>query len=370
MHGAPDFRTISMNNVQETQTPPLLGQTLTHFVKKIKTKRFVLLVIIPILVLSAIMIMYLMSGRYVETDNAYVKADKIPISSQVSGIIQETLVQENQHVVKNQLLYRLDPTPFKVAVAKAESKLAQVRIDILGLKASYYEKQAEIVLARTKFDFSLRNKKRQTDLAAKQFASLSSLDEAKESAEIAAQQIVTVERDLQRLAESLAGGIDEPVEKHPSYLVAKSELDQAQLDLAHTEIRAPNTGTINAPPKPGQYIATGAITMTLVTNNHPWVEANFPEKELTHVHAGQEVVLSIDLYPGISWKGIVESISPATGSEFSIIPAQNATGNWVKVAQRVAVRIKLLPTTDNQKLRSGLSAWVKIDTKKKNNAPA
>ena len=332
------------------------------YAEQIKSKRFILLIIIPSLFILIITILYLLSGRYVETDNAYVKADKVPISSQVSGIIKEILVRENQTVTRNQLLFRLDPKPFKLALAKAQSQLAQARIDILALKSSYREKQAEIAVARTKYNFSLRNKKRQTDLAAKHFTSVSSLDDAQEGAELAAQQLVTAGHDLQRLADSLAGGLDEPVENHPSYLVAKAQLEQAQLDLSHTEISAPMSGSINSPPKPGQYITAGTMTMTLIANEHPWVEANFTEKELTNIRPGQSVIATMDLYPGKKWKGIVESLSPATGSEFSIIPAQNATGNWVKIAQRIAVRIRLIPETGSPPLRAGLSSWVKVDT--------
>ncbi|RUR16629.1 HlyD family secretion protein [Legionella sp. km535] len=351
-----------MNELQAPQREDSALPAVRESVEHLLSKRVILLVLVPSLIVLIVMISYFMSGRYVETENAYVKADKIPISAQVSGVVKKTLSHENQHVVKDQILYRLDPSSYQVALARAESRLAKVRIDILALKAAYHAKQAEIALAQTKYNFSLRNKKRQSDLAAKHFTSASTLDEAKEGAEIAAQQVMTVEHDLERLAESLAGNVNEPVEKHPTYLIAKAELDQAKLDLQHTEVRAPISGTINSPPKPGQFISAGAITMTLVTNDHPWIEANFTEKELTNIHPGQSVTATIDIYPKLKWKGIVESISPATGSEFSIIPAQNATGNWVKVAQRVAVRIKLITTPDSPQLRSGLSSWVKIDT--------
>lgn len=332
---------------------------------QLTSKRFILLVAVPALVVLTGLLFYVFGGRYVETENAYVKAEKIPVSAQVSGVIKEVLVHENQNVKADQVLFRLDAEPFKVALARAESNLAQVRINILALKSSYHEKQAEIALAKTKYSFALRNKKRQTDLAARHFASLSSLDEAKEGSELAAKQIITVEQDLQRIAESLGGTIDEPVEHHPSYLMAKAELDQAKLNLAHTEIKAPIAGTINSPPKLGQFITTGNITMTLVANDHPWVEANFTEKELTYIHPGQKVVATVDIYPGKKWHGVVESLSPATGSEFSLIPAQNATGNWVKIAQRVAVRIQLTTEPHDPPLRSGLSSWVKIDTEHK-----
>ncbi|TAL64787.1 MAG: HlyD family secretion protein [Legionella sp.] len=327
-----------------------------------RSKRFLLLVGLPTVLIISALIIYLLSGRYVETDNAYVKAEKVPVSAQVSGVVKEILVQENQNVKANQLLFRLDPEPFEVALTKAQSNLAQVRINLLALKASYHEKQAEIALAQTKYDFALKNKQRQTDLAAKHFASQSSLDDAKEGSEIAAKQMLSTEQDLQRIAVSLGGDVDEPVEKHPSYLMAKAELDQAKLNLAHTEIKAPMAGTLSAPPKLGQFVPSGAITMTLVANNHPWIEANFTEKELTHVRPGQKVEVLLDIYPGKKWQGVVESISPATGSEFSLIPAQNATGNWVKIAQRVAVRINLKSDPKDPPLRAGLSSWVKIDT--------
>lgn len=344
-----------MNDVKETHERTLSQRT--------KSKRFILLVGIPAALGLLAMIIYLMSGRYVETEDAYVKADKVPVSSQVSGVVNEVLVTENQAVATNQILFRIDSQPYQVALAKAQSQLEQAKMNILALKSSYREKQAEIALAKTKYAFSLRSKKRQMDLAAKHFTSISSLDDAKEGAEIAAQQLVTAGHDLQRLADSLAGGVDEPVEKHPTYLAAKAELDQAKLDLLYTEVRASMAGSISAPPKLGQYVTKGTITMTLVANQRPWIEANFPEKDLSNIRIGQNVTASIDVYPGKKWQGIVESISPATGSEFSIIPAQNATGNWVKVAQRIAVKITLLPAPDNPVLRSGLSSWVKIDTK-------
>lgn len=336
---------------------------LSHVMSSIQSKRFILLVAIPSLIILTALICYALSGRYVETDNAYVKAEKIPVSSQISGVIKEVLVKENQDVKANQILYRIDPEPFQVALAKAESNLAQVRINIMAMKASYLEKQAEVALAKTKYNFSLRNKQRQTDLAARHFASVSSLDDAKETSEIAAKQIVTITHDLERLAATLGGNVDQRIEMHPSYMAAQAELKQAKLNLAHTEIRAPIAGTISSPPKIGQYITVGTISMTLVANDHPWLEANFTEKDLTHVRPGQKVEATIDIYPGITWQGQVESLSPATGAEFSLIPAQNASGNWVKIAQRIAVRIQLKQRTNAPPLRSGLSSWVKIDTK-------
>jgi len=328
-----------------------------------RMKRLILLVVLPLIAALAVLIVYLHGGRYVETDNAYVKADKVPVSSEVSGAVKEVLVQENQTVVAGQPLFRLDPAPFEVAVAKAEAKLAQARTDLSALKASYREKQAEITLDRTKYAFVLKEQKRQADLAAKNFISAAKLDEARQNTELAAQEIATREQDLKRIAESLGGSVDAPVERHPSYLAALAELQQAKLDLARVEVRASLPGTASKPPKPGQYVAAGTTAMALVVNGNVWIEANFSETDLTYVSPGQTVAIHVDTYPNVEWTGVVESLSPATGAEFSVIPAQNATGNWVKITQRVPIRIKLESRPGMPQLRAGLSSSAEIDTR-------
>jgi membrane fusion protein (multidrug efflux system) len=326
------------------------------------TKRRLLLVVVPLLAALVVGVIYLKGGRYVETDNAYVKADMVPVSAQVSGAILEVLVRENQTVSAGQVLFRLDPAPFQVAVAKAQAKLGQVRTDLAALKASYREKQAEIRLARTRYSFAVKDRERQAELAAKKFISPSKLDDARQAAEVAGQQVATLEQDLNRIAQSLGGSIDAPIEAHPSYRAAQAELEQAQLDLARVDVRASLPGTVSRPPKPGQYASAGATAMALVVSGHLWVEANFPETDLTYVHPGQPVTVRVDTYPKAEWTGVVESLSPATGAEFSIIPPQNATGNWVKITQRVPLRVRLDAKPDMPRLRAGLSATVEIDT--------
>ncbi|WP_018151836.1 HlyD family secretion protein [Leeia oryzae] len=324
--------------------------------------RFILLVLIPLVAILIVGIVYLKGGRMVETDNAYIKADKVPVSTEVTGIIKEVLVRENQPVKAGQPLFRLDPAPFEMAVAKAEAKLAQVRTDLASVKASYREKQAEIALAQTKRAFAMKDQQRQADLVAKNFVSASKFDDAKQTTDIAGQQANALEQDLKRIAETLGGSVDAPIERHPSYLAAQAELAQAKLDLARIEVRASLPGIVSKPPKPGQYITAGNLAMTLVVSGNLWVEANFPETDLTYVHEGQPVSVRVDTYPDIEWKGVVDSLSPATGAEFSVIPAQNATGNWVKIAQRVPVRIRLENNANAPQLRAGLSAIVEINT--------
>ena len=324
--------------------------------------RLILLVVVPLIAAAVALAIYLHGGRYVSTDNAYIKADKVPVSAEVSGAIRDVLVHENQAVRAGQVLFRLDPAPFEVAMEKAEAKLAEVRTDLSALQASYREKQAEIALAQTRLAFARRDQQRQADLVAKHFISASRYDDAKQNTELAAQQIAALQQDLKRIGQTLGGSIHSEITRHPSYLAATAELDQAKLDLAHTEIRASLPGTVGKVPKPGQYVTAGTMVTALVASNNVWIEANFLETDLTHVHPGQPVSISVDTYPSVSWHGVVESLSPATGSEFSVIPAQNATGNWVKITQRVPVRIRLENRPHSPQLRAGLSTEVEIDT--------
>lgn len=348
-----------MNELAASQEVPL---TVASQWSKRRIKRFVLLVLIPLIAALAVGVVVLRGGRIVETDNAYVKADKVPVSAEVSGAIKEVLVAENQSVTAGQPLFRIDAAPFLVAVAKADAKLAQVRTDLAAMQASYREKNAEVALARTKQAFAQKDQLRQADLVAKNFVSASRFDDAKQSTDLAGQQIAVVEQDLKRIAATLGGSADAPIERHPGYLAAQAELEQAQLDLARVTVRASLPGTVSKLPKPGQYVSAGSMALTLVVSGNLWIEANFTETDLTFVHPGQPVQVHIDTYPDMTWRGSVDSLSPATGAEFSIIPAQNATGNWVKIAQRVPVRIKLDAAPGASPLRAGLSANVAIDT--------
>ncbi len=324
--------------------------------------RWTLLVVVPLVALLVGAGAWLLGGRYVETDNAFVKADKVPVSAEVAGAVVQVLVRENEVVRAGQPLFRLDPAPFRVAMSKAEARLGEVRTDLAAMKASYREKQAQIELARTRLDFARKEQARQADLAARNFISASKLDDARKSVDIARQELQAQQQDLQRVAAALGGSIDLPLESHPSYRAALAELAQARLDLSRVEVRASIDGTISHLPKPGQFVGAGATAASLVADARPWVEANFPEKDLTYVHPGQPVEVGIDTYPDRTWTGVVDSLSPATGAEFSILPAQNASGNWVKVAQRVPLRVRLDAQSDAPRLRAGMSATVRIDT--------
>jgi membrane fusion protein (multidrug efflux system) len=324
--------------------------------------RIVLLGVVPLLVALVGGALWLAGGRFVGTDNAYVEADKVPISVEVTGTVARVFVKENQAVHAGDPLFELDRAPFEVAAQRAEASLGEARTNLEALRASYREKQVEIGLAKTRHTFALKDQKRQVELAAKDYAPQVTLDAADQNAQLTAQQVSALEQSLSQIGQTLGGGPNVPIEQNPSYRVAAAELAQAKLDLARTLVRAPSDGAVSAAPKPGQRLTAGAMAMVLVASGAPRVEANLTEKDLTYVHPGQAVTIKVDTYPGRTWSGTVESLSPATGAEFSLLPAQNATGNWVKIAQRVPVRIALAPAPDLAKLRAGLSAEVRIDT--------
>ncbi len=364
--GNPHERDSQQSTIDETpvRAPAQgsVGAARPAPLRRRRALRWTLLVVVPLVALVVGAVVWLLGGRYVETDNAFVKADKVPVSAEVSGAVVEVLVRENQIVQAGRPLFRLDPAPFRVVVSKDEAKLGKVRTDLAAMKASYREKQAQIALARTRLEFARKEQARQADLAARNFISASKLDDARKSVDIAQQELQAQQQDLQRIAAALGGSVDLPVESHPSYRAALAELAQARLDLSRVEVRASLDGTISHLPKPGQFVGAGATAASLVADARPWVEANFPEKDLTYVHPGQPVEVRIDTYPDRTWSGIVESLSPATGSEFSILPPQNASGNWVKVAQRVPLRVRLDAQSDAPRLRAGMSATVRVDT--------
>ena len=339
-----------------------IPQQVPVTVTRQQRRRIILLIVIPAIVVIASLMIYLKGGRYVETDNAYLKATVVPIAAEVSGTVTEVLVAENTGVTKGQTLFNLDPEPFELSVAQAHAQLDEVRAQLAATYASYQEKQASIELARSNYNYAVRELQRQRDLKGKNFVSESTLDDLEHNVEVTQQQLQVLLLDLKKIAATLGGDALAPLEQHPSYLKARANLQEAQLDLRRTTVAAPVDGVASKLPKVGQYIHSGTMVTALVAGDRLWIEANFTETDLTYVQPGQRATIHIDTYPDREWHGTVESISPATGSEFSILPAQNATGNWVKVAQRVPVRIALTVPEDAPPLRTGLSVVVEIDT--------
>jgi len=326
--------------------------------------RWLLLTLGPAVVLGGAGYIYVFGGRYIETENAYIKADKVELSAQISGPITKVLVDENEHVSRGQPLFRIDDAQYLVAMKRAKARLQGVRAFVESLRSSYKQKQQQLALAHTNADYAEREYKRQSRLAKKNLASQSKLDEARHNLDTARRQIAITREALDELRAQLGGDIASSIEKHPLYEEAQAAYDDASLNLEHTVVRAPFSGVAQETPEPGQYVHPGQSVIAVVAdqNRNMWIEANYKETELTRVHPGQDVTIHVDTYPGVTWHGTVKSMSQASGAEFSVLPPQNATGNWVKVVQRIPIRIAIPAKPGAPQLRAGMSTTVSIDT--------
>jgi membrane fusion protein, multidrug efflux system len=327
-----------------------------------RSLRLRLFILGPVVLLALAAVLYFNSGRYIETDNAYLKANKVTISPQVAGPITAVAVKENQQVAQGAELFRIDDQPYRIALERSDAQLRTVQAEIEGLKASYRQKQEQLKMAQTNVNFAARELTRQTQLAKQRLTSQVKLDEAQHNSDGARDQMAVIAQELAQTLTQLTGNADIPVKKHPRYLEAEASRGSAELNLQHTIVRAPFAGITSKVPQLGQYVAAGGAVMSVIATTEKWVEANFMETDLTHVRAGQPVKIHLDTYPNHAWSGSVQSISQATGAEFSVLPPQNATGNWVKVVQRIPVRIALDLKADDPPLRVGMTAAVKIDT--------
>ena len=332
--------------------------------------RGVLLVLGPLVVIVVGAYLYFTSGRFVETDNAYVKADVAIVSAQIAGPIATVTVRENQRVQQGDVLFTIDDRAFKVSLDRAMAQLGAINDLVESFRASYQQTTAQLALARTNALYEQHEYERLSSLAARKLSSEVDVDQARHKRDVANQEIAVTERALDQIRARLGGDLDRPVTEQAAYLAAKATLDAAMLDIEHTVVRAPFAGIASQVPTVGQYVAPGAPIMSVVAASNMWIEANYKETDLTHVAVGQGVELTLDTYPDRIWHGTVESISQATGAEFSVLPAQNATGNWVKVTQRIPVRIAIQVSRDDPELRVGMSVIVSIDTGYERPAPS
>ena len=325
--------------------------------------RGLLLLLGPLLFVTIGGYFYISGGRYVETDNAYVKADKVSLSAQVSGAITTVLVAENEHVLQGQELFRIDAAPFQVALTRSQARLQAVRAFVEGLRAGYYQKLAELKRDELDQNYNEREYNRQLELSRSKLSTDVDLDKTKHDMEMARQQIAITRQALDQIVAQLGGDPDRPMEDHPIYKEAQGAVDDALLNIKWTAVTAPFTGVAQKKPEPGQYVRAGEPVMVIVSDTGMWIEANFKETELTYVRPGQPVRIRIDTYPDQEWRGTVTSLSQASGAEFSLLPPQNATGNWVKVVQRIPVRIAIEQWDGAPALRAGMSTTVSIDTR-------
>jgi membrane fusion protein, multidrug efflux system len=327
--------------------------------------RLPLMVAGPILVLLAAGFWYFTTGRYVSTDNAYIQAARTAISTDVSGRVVEIDVTDNDKVGAGQMLFRLDPRPFQIAIDEAKAQLATVRYQIHALKATYHLKRAEARAAEATADYQEREFERQKRLLASGTASQQQFDQARQAFETGRQQLASKQQDIAVALANIGGDPDLPLEQHPMVQHAQAALDRAELNLSYTEIRAPENGIVTKVEQLqiGDYVTASTPLFSLMSSDRVWVEANFKETELTHMRPGQQATIEVDTYPDVVLPAKVESLSPGTGLTFSLLPAENATGNWVKVVQRLPVRLSIDRFDPNVPLRAGLSATVEVDTR-------
>lgn len=314
--------------------------------------------------------LYFTGGRYVSTDNAYIKADKIAVSPDISGRVTAVAIVADQVVDRGAMLFRIDPEPHRIALEKAEAHLAAAIRDAEALKALYHQRVARRLLAEGDVSFQAQSHERQMQLGKKGFVSKSGMDTADKNLRSARDQIVIIEQEIAEMKARLGGNPEASTTSQPAVREARALRDQAAFDLARTEVRAPAAGVVtNFDLQPGEHVTAGKVVFSLVGTDEVWVQANFKETDLTYVKAGQSAVVHIDTYPDNDRAGVVASISSATGSEFALLPPQNATGNWVKVVQRLPVRLKLTPAPGEPALRAGMSVTVTIDTGHKRPVP-
>lgn len=308
---------------------------------------------------------YITGGQIVSIDDAYVEADKVGVSTDVSGIVKEIDVADNQHVDAGQLLYRLDDLQFRLAVARAKAQIGVVRGSLNALKANYRDVQAQIGQAQNDVDYFETEYRRQQSLLSAHVASQSNFDSARKNLQTARQKLASLSQQLAAIAANLDEDPAGPVEKNPRYLDAVAQEEEAERQLSHTVIKAPFAGIVTdvSSIAPGKYLQASMTAFYLVATDHVWVVANPKETELTYVRPEQSVVLSVDTYPSMQWDGKVDSISPAAAQEFSLLPAQNTSGNWVKVVQRIPMRVRV-DTRDKglPPLRAGMSVEVDVNT--------
>jgi len=328
--------------------------------------RPLLLIAVPIVAITGAMMWWLWGGRYISTENAYVKADIVQVSSEVAGRVIEVNTKDHAAVKAGDVLLKIDPEPYSIALLKAEAELDQTRAMVASFRAQLAEAQAELREAQSKISFFDAQLARQKQLNVKGVGAAFRFEEADSNAAVARDRVVVAQQKIQRAMANLGGDPSIETERHPMVREKLALRDRAKLELERTVLVAPIGGmAVNVKLLPGEQVKAATPLFAIVSDNRPWVEANFKETELTHVRPGQTATVILDIYPDAVWQAEIDSISPATGAEFALLPPQNASGNWVKVVQRLPVKLRLVPRDNNDlPLRAGMTATVKVDTKR------
>jgi len=327
--------------------------------------RSVLLVMIPLVMLCVGLYLYAAGGRYVTTENAYVKANVIIISPEISGRVTMVGIEDNQPVALDQVLLKLDARPYEIELARTRARMDVIGTELNSLRADYREAEVQTEQANENVKHFKRRLERQKKLRNQGLGIEEQYDEAYHALQLSKKQVQINQQRVQKVLAALGGDAALPVEQHPRYLAAQSIHEQAAVDLAGTTLRAPASGVVsNMKLQVGEYAQAGKPVFSLIQDDPVWVEANLKETQLTHIHTGQLASVVADAYPDRTWETTVASIAPATGAEFSVLPPQNASGNWVKVVQRVPIRLQIDNNDPLHRLRAGMTVTVRIDTRR------
>jgi membrane fusion protein, multidrug efflux system len=326
---------------------------------------------VPLLVVAGALMFWLSGGRYATTENAFVKADIAQIASEVPGRIVEVRARDHQSVAEGELLVQLDPEPYRLALARADAEVDTARNTLEALKVSLRETRADAKETENRLAYLEVQAKRQRELSGRGVSSAQRVEQADSEEQQARDRLGMLQQRIARVEASLGGNPDKPTDEYAAVREKIAMRDRAALELSHTEIKAPRAGiVVNFRLQPGEQVKAQTPLFSLVADRRPWVEANFKETDLTHVAVGQRATVVLDMHPDVTWEAEVESISPATGAEFAILPPQNASGNWVKVVQRLPVKLRLLERAGEPPLRAGMTAYVSIDTKRQRSISA
>lgn len=318
----------------------------------------------PLIILAVIVYLVLTGGRYQSTDNAYVQRAKVPVAASIGGRVTDIYVRENQVVRKGQLLFRLDARDYQASVQAAAAQVADAGLRVRAQRAAYQHQQANVRAAQEALAYAVREAARQRQLAAAGVASRQQVDQAVHAAQQARDQLAAAEQQAAEALANLGGDPSLTAAAHPAVLEAQAQLQRARLNISYTEVVAPSDGVVTRVEQMpvGSYLNASQAAFWLLSRQS-WVEANFKEDQLAHMRVGQPVQIKVDAYPDARLAGHVASFSPGTGAAFSALPAQNATGNWVKVVQRLPVRIDFDRPPPDMAARAGLSAHVKVDVR-------
>ena len=330
-----------------------------------RLRRFILLVLVPIVLILGASAWYAFTGRYITTENAYVKAHIVAVSTDIDGRVVEVMIRNNQRVSAGDVLFRLDPDPYWLQLQIAEAKIESVRHAIDAMRADYRQIEAEIAEGIETVRYFGREAERQRSLSKTGAGTAARLDEAEFEFAAAQQRVRALREKIRKVLAELGGDPERAPELHPRYLEALAERNLAELRLGYTTVRAPSDGVATQVSlEPGEWLEEGEPAFGLIAIDNTWIVTNLKETELTHIREGQAVEVKVDAYPDVVWNARVSSIAPATGAEFAVLPPQNASGNWVKVVQRVPVRIDLEHAEGRPQLRAGMTASISIDTQR------